>query len=66
MEKTETEFDVLVQRTKQRIVIGERIGESLRLFQRSSESVQSVSKREIISRKFRDLRQGIPFLKKFR
>ena len=29
MEKTKTEFDLLVQRTKQRIVLGERIQESL-------------------------------------
>ena len=33
MEKTETEFDLLVQRTKQRVVLGERILETVRLFQ---------------------------------
>ena len=64
MEKTETEFDLLIQRTKQRIVIGERIGESFRLFEGASKSVQSISKREIIARKFRDLGKSIQFFKK--
>jgi hypothetical protein len=61
MEKEETEFDLLVQRTKQRIVIGERIGETVRLFQRSSSSTERVSKREIVARKLRNLRQNFPF-----
>ena len=64
MEKTETEFDVLVQRAKQRIVLGERIGETIRLFQGSSNPTERVSKREIVSRKLRDLRQNLPFFKK--
>ena len=33
--KKETEFDLLVQRTKQRVVLGERILETVRLFQRA-------------------------------
>ena len=64
MEKTETEFDVLVQRAKQRIVLGERIGETIRLFQGTSNPTERVSKREIVSRKLRDLRQNLPFFKK--
>ena len=64
MEKTETEFDVLVQRAKQRIVLGERIGETIRLFQGTSNPTERVSKREIVSRKLRDLRQNFPFFKK--
>ena len=66
MEKEETEFDLLVQRTKQRLVLGERIRETVRLFQRTSYSSKAVSKREIVSRKLRDLRQNLPFFKKLR
>ena len=29
MEKTKTEFDLLIQRTKQRVVLGERIQETV-------------------------------------
>ena len=61
MEKKETEFDLLVQRTKQRVVLGERILETVRLFQRPSYPSERVPKREIISRKLRYLRQNFPF-----
>ena len=63
MEKKETEFDLLVQRTKQRIVLGEKIGRTVQLFQGTPSSIERVSKREIISRKLRDLRQGFPFFR---
>ena len=66
MEKTETEFDLLVQRTKQRIVLGEQLRNSLRLLQGSSKDFERVSKREIVLRKFRNIQQNISFLKKFR
>ena len=66
MEKTETEFDLLIQRTKQRVVLGERIQETIRLFQRTSHPAQKILKREIVSRKLRDLRKNLPFFKKFR
>ena len=64
MEKTETEFDLLIQRTKQRVVLGERIRETLRLFQGTSYSSERISKRQIVARKLRDLRQNLPFFKK--
>jgi hypothetical protein len=63
MDETTTEFDLLVQRTKQRIVLGERIRESFQLFQRSSNYSERVSKREIVSRKLRNIRQNLPFFK---
>jgi len=44
-EKT-AEFDVLIQRTKQRIVLGERIRECIRLFERSSNHSKKVPGRE--------------------
>ena len=62
MDETKTEFDLLVQRTKQRVILGERIRETIRLFQRTSYPSERVSKREIVARKLRDLRQNFPFL----
>ena len=66
VDETTAEFDLLVQRTKQRITIGERIGESLRLFQGSSKNLQGVSGQKTVSRKLRDLGKGFPFFQKFR
>jgi len=66
VDETPTEFDVLIQRTKQRIVLGERIRESLQLFQRTSEDSQRVSKRETLARNIRNLRQNLPIFKKLR
>mgnify|MGYP003110588849 CR=1 FL=1 len=64
VDETTAEFDLLVQRTKQRITIGERIGESLRLFQGSSKNLQSVSRKETFTRKLRNLGQGFGIFKK--
>ena len=61
VDEKEAEFNILVQRTKQRITLGERIGESIRLLQRTSKNSQGVSKREIVARKLRDLRKNLPF-----
>ena len=66
VDETPTEFDVLIQRTKQRIVLGERIRESLQLFQRAPEDSQRVSKRETLARNIRNLRQNLPIFKKLR
>ena len=66
VDETPTEFDVLIQRTKQRIVLGERIRESLQLFQRTPEDSQRVSKRETLARNIRNLRQNLPIFKKLR
>jgi len=62
-EKT-AEFDLLVQRAKQRIVIGERVRDFIQLYQGTSSNTQKVSKRESIARNLNNLRQSIPFLKK--
>jgi len=59
-----TEFDLLVQRAKQRILLGDQIDRCFELFQGTSTSSQKVSKREIIFRNIRNLRQNIPFFKK--
>ena len=64
LEETPTEFDVLIQRAKQRIVIGERVRDFVQLYQGSPSDTQKVSKRERIARNLDNLRQSIPFLKK--
>ena len=66
VDKTPTEFDLLVQRAKQRIVLGERIREFVQLYQGTSENSQRVSKRETLARNIRDLRKNLPFFKKLR
>ena len=60
MDEKEAEFNILVQRTKQRIALSERLGESIRLLSRSEDS-QRVSKRQIVARKLRDLGKNIHF-----
>ena len=64
LDETPTEFDVLIQRAKQRIVIGERVRDFVQLYQGTSTNTQKVSKRERIARNLHNLRQNIPFLKK--
>ena len=64
LDKTPTEFDLLIQRTKQRIAIGEQVREFVQLYQRSPTDTQKVSKRDRIIRNFNNLRQNIPFRKK--
>ena len=60
-----TEFDLLVQRAKQRIVLGDQIRGCFELFQRTPTSPQKVSKRAIVARNLNNLRKNIPFLKRF-
>ena len=43
LEKEKTEFDLLVQRTKQRITLEQRIRESIRLFERAPNPIKKVS-----------------------
>ena len=43
MDKETTEFDLLIQRAKQKIVLGERIRECIQLFERTSNSVKKIS-----------------------
>ena len=42
LEKKETEFDLLVQRTKQRITLEQRIRESIRLFERAPNPIKKI------------------------
>ena len=63
LDETSTEFDVLIQRAKQRIAIEQQIRESFRLFQRTPKNSKSISEREIVSRKLRNLRKDFPFFK---
>ena len=64
VDETPTEFDILVQRAKQRIVIGERVRDFVQLYQGTPTDTQKVSKRERIARNLDNLRQNIPFLRK--
>ena len=66
LDETSAEFDLLIQRTKQRITIGERLGESIRLLQGTSQNPKKISRREHLSRNFNNLRNHLPFFKKFR
>ena len=43
MDETKTEFDLLVQRTKQRITISERLERSIQLLERPSPFVKKIS-----------------------
>ena len=65
MDEKTAEFELLVQRAKQRIVIGERVREFVQLYQGSPSDTQKVSKRERIARNLDNLRKNIWFLKKF-
>ena len=64
VDETPTEFDILVQRAKQRIVIGERVREFVQLYQRTPDDSQKVSKRAVIARNLHNIRKNIWFLKK--
>ena len=65
MDETTTEFKLLVQRTKQRIVIGERIRGSIQLFQRSSNSAEKIPGWRGVSRNFAIYEKNIQFFKNF-
>jgi hypothetical protein len=60
-----TEFDLLIQRAKQRIFLGDQIRGCFELFQRTPNSPQKVSKRAVVARNLNNLRKNIPFLKRF-
>ena len=55
MDETTTEFDLLVQRTKQRIVLGEQIRRCFQLFERSSTRSKKVPERDNFTRDPSDL-----------
>jgi predicted RNase H-like nuclease (RuvC/YqgF family) len=55
VDETTAEFDLLVQRTKQRIVLGEQIRECFRLFERSSTRSKKVPERENFTRNPSDI-----------
>jgi len=43
LDKETTEFDLLIQRTKQRITIEQQIRKSIQLFERTSNSIKKIS-----------------------
>ena len=43
MDKKTTEFDLLIQRTKQRIALEQRIRQCIQLFERAPDSTKKVS-----------------------
>ena len=59
------EFELLVQGTINRIVLGNKIERCLQLLQGTSTDSQKISKREIVYRNLRNLRQNIPIFKRF-
>ena len=64
VDETTTEFKLLVQRTKQRIAIGERIRGPIQLFQRSSNPAEKIFGWRGISRNLDNLRKNLQFFKK--
>ena len=55
VDETTAEFDLLVQRAKQRIVLGEQIRRCFQLFERSSTRSKKVPERDNITRDPSDL-----------
>ena len=55
VDETTAEFDLLVQIAKQRIVLGERIRECFRLFERTSTRSKKVPERDNFTRDPSDL-----------
>ena len=64
--KRQQSLTYLFKEQKQRITIGERLGESIRLLQGTSQNPKKISRREHLSRNFNNLRNHFPFFKKFR
>ena len=65
VDETTAEFDLLVQRTKQRITIGKQLRKSIRLLQRTPTSSKSISRRTTIVGKFCDLRKNFVKIERF-
>ena len=65
VDETQTEFDVLVQRTTQRIVIGEQIRRSIQLLEGSSPIVKKISGWRDFARNAYDTGKSLFFRKKF-
>ena len=66
LDKTQTEFDLLIQRTKQRITIQQRLERSIQLFQeQASRGTQKVSGWRNFARNAYDTGKGLFFRKKF-
>ena len=65
MDEKKTEFDLLVQRTKQRIIIGERLRDSIQLFEGSSPVAKKISGWRDFARNAYDTGKSLFFRKKF-
>ena len=64
MDETQAEFDLLVQRTTQKITIGERIRGSIQLFERTSPITQKISGWRDFARNAYDTGKSLFFQKK--
>ena len=64
MDETKTEFDLLVQRTKQRITISERLERSIQLLERPSPIIEKISGWGDFARNAYDTGKSLFFRKK--
>ena len=64
VDETETEFNVLIQRTTQRIAIGQKLERSIRLFERTSPITQKISGWRDFARNAYDTGKSLFFQKK--
>ena len=65
MDEMKTEFDLLVQRTKQRITISERLERSIRLLEGPSPFAKKISGWRDLARNTYDTGKSLFFRKKF-
>ena len=65
MDEKKTEFDLLIQRTKQRIAIGHQLERSIRLLERPSPNIEKISGWGDLVRNAYNTGKGIFLRKKF-
>ena len=65
MDEKKTEFDLLIQRTKQRIAIGHQLERSIRLLERPSSNIEKISGWGDLVRNAYDTGKSIFLRKKF-
>ena len=65
MDETQAEFDLLIQRTTQRITIGERLRDSIQLLEGTSPIIKKISGWRDFARNAYDTGKSLFFRKKF-
>ena len=65
MDETQAEFDLLIQRTAQRITIGERLRDSIQLLEGTSPIAKKISGWRDFARNAYDTGKSLFFRKKF-